>query len=333
MLKPTKPKGKRYVWAIIVSIAGFIFAYYGANPLSDIYPIWGYISFLTAATIIIGSWVWIVSGWFWGKRRFARLVKLMVVLVVIISIWATSPSYIDHFVRPQGTLEFPTWVNDSQQVLVHYGRRPADFFWTQKTIGELKQKSNCSLKVNGQEIFTIHTDGKRLYVDAVLFAGYIEQTVPDYTTIGSLTNFNIEISGFFVTDETAVGKNFQVKTRATEVKNKALAPPVVIKNNGFDHQPPGWKVYQTNTSLEIDNEHGLPILILEYESPYDITISGLFLTPFGILKVDNTEDTIFEFADSPFELNVYRVDRVYRPSIYDWFKPEKVYILLDKGRQ
>lgn len=333
--KPTKGKSpnnwRGYVLAGALSIAGVIFTHYGANALSDINPIWGYIAFLTSSSIIISLWIWKVEGRFLRKRRFVTLIRIITIIAIVMAMWLLAPSYIDHFVRPQGTIEFPTWVNDSQQVFVHYGKRTDDFFWTETTIGELKQESKCSLNVSGQEIFTVHTDGRRLYVDALLFAGYTDQTVPNYTSIGSVTNFSIGISGYFVTNSTAVGKSFVSKTQATEVKNKALAPPVVIKNNSFDYQPPGWKVYQTNTALEVDNEHGLPMLVMKYHSPYEITITGLFLTPFGILKVDNTEDVIFEFADSPFELNVYRADRVYRPSIFDWFKPEKSYILLDKG--
>lgn len=322
---------KRYILPsivpAIVSIAFFIFSNYGASMLTNVSPTWGYILFLSSTSIVLGWWVWKVIGWILRKNHFATLTRAISVCSVVLAIMITSPYYIGYFVKAQGSIEMPTFVDDSTQVLVHYGRRPNDIFWTQKTVGELKQNPSIALKVNDQDIFNIHIEGNKLYVDAIVFAGYGEQTVPGYTTIGSLDKFSIQISGYLNTDNSSVGKSFSSKTQATMIKNKALAQPVVIKNNAFSRKPNGWEIQQNSMALEITNENNIPVLILKYKSPCEITISGLFVTSFGILKVDNSEDVVFEFGDSLSELNAYKVDRIFIHSIFDFFKPERTYIL------
>lgn len=320
-----------HLMRIFASIGSIYLAIIMENMLNRIIPNLGFAFPIIVMSICFGWWTWVLIGRVATWGRFCTWIKAISVFLVVVATWLSMPLYIDYFPE-QDTIEFEKPYFDSTQVLVRYGTRANDFFWTQKTIGELKQKSNVALNINGQDIFKIHTDGKQVLVDAILFAGYGEQTVPDYTTIGSFTNFSIQMSGYFVTDETAVGKNFSRKVQATVIKNKALAPPVTITDNAFDWEPKGWRIWKSSTGFEVINENNIPVLVLEYKSPYEITISGLFLTSFGILKVDNSEDVIFEFGDSPFELGTYTVDRIRPRSVFDLFRPERTYILSDKGR-
>ena len=184
------------------------------------------------------------------------------------------------------------------------------------------------------DILNIYTDGRQVIVDAVLFAGYENQIVPDYTTIGSTTNFTIEMSGYFNTDAVGYPKYLQRKTQASVVKNKALAPPVVFSNYALSREIKGWNIWRSSIGYEVTNENNIPVLVVEYKNPYIITVSGLFATPMGVLKVDNTKDTIFLFGDSPFELgSSYIVDRIRMRYPIDLIRPERTYILSDKGRE
>lgn len=325
--KDTAKTWKENIWPVIISIVGLVITAIVGNMLNNISPIQGYILFVSSLCVFFGYWTWRVVGWIKKCYPKIRLVRILTTALVIIIIFVTSPYYKDYLIKGNNSIEMPTFVDDSTQIFVHYGRRANDFFWTQKTVGELKQNPDATLKVNGQDILYIHTDGSKLYVDAILFGGYESQTVPGYTTIGSLANFSIEVSGYFITDSTAVGKSFQYKSQPTIIKNKALAPPVVIKNNSFSHKPSGWEVHQNSTALEIDNENNIPVLVLQYKSPYEITVSGLFITSFGILKVDNSQAVIFEFGDSLSELGEYKVDRIFIQSIPDLFESERTYIL------
>lgn len=105
-------------------------------------------------------------------------------------------------------------------------------------------------------------------------------------------------------------------------------PPVEIKDTGFMGKPEGWEIRQNSTTLEISTGEGVPVFILKYNSAYDITIWGLFPTPMGILKVDNTEGTVFLLGDTLEELGEYKVDRVFIDSIFDIFNPERTYRLM-----
>lgn len=336
-----------YIFPFFLSIAFFVATNYGANMLNDISPFWGFILFVSSVCILFGYWTWVSVGWIGKHHRNILLVRIFITGLVIIIIFVLSPYYKDYFIKSDGSIEMPTFIDDSTQVLVHYGRRPNDFMFTQKTVGELKQNPIASLNINGEDIFYIHTEGNKLYVDAKVFAGYGNQTVEGYTPIGSSSDFSFQISGYIDTDNGS-NKYYARKSGAFELRvdpvtsgtitasllgqpvvihDNALAQPVVIENNAFSMTPNGWRIQQNSMALEITNENNIPVLVLEYKSPYEITISGLFVTPFGILKVDNSKDVIFEFGDDLSELGTYKVDRIFIHSIFDLFRSERVYIL------
>lgn len=271
-------KWNNYILRVIVSIALCVASNFGANMLNDISPIWGYLLLVSSFCIVFGYWAWKAIGWIAKHHRKIRLVQILATGLLIVIIFITSPYYKDYFIKSDSSIEMPTFVNDSTQILVHYGTRANDYFWTQTTIGELKQKPSAPFSINGQQIFTVYIEQNKLYIDTVVFAGYGNQ-------------------------------------------------PVVIKNNAFSRKPDGWKIYQNSAALEILNENDIPVLILEYHSPYEITISGLFVTPMGICKVDNSEGNIFLLGDTLSELGTYKVDRVFIHSIFDLFRSERIYNL------
>ncbi|MFC2019212.1 hypothetical protein ACFLU4_04560 [Chloroflexota bacterium] len=317
--------------AFVISLSLFLAQnFLWASSLTSKSPKLGYALFLFSNAVILGWWVWLLMSRIYRTGRFARTIKLTSTAIIILAFVFTSPMYIDFFVQPQGNITMPMYVNDSSRVTVHYGTRKEDFFWTDKTIGELKQKKNVSLNVNGEDIFSIYTEGKQIYMDAQVFAGYSSEVVPSYATIGSTDKFSITISGYMKTDSSSIGKSFSYKSQPIIIKNKALNPPVEIVGNGFSREPEGWNIKSGNKGLEIFNECGIPVLILNYNNPYEITISGLFVTSFGVLKVDNSDRTIFEFGDSPYELGMYIVDgTLYPRSIFDFLSTDRVYRLRD----
>jgi len=328
---PRTRRISRVIYALYISLGVFVSIYLpliGENMLNSIIPNMGFIAPMIVISIWAGLGIWLLIGRLttWRLFKIPIIRVLLSVVLVIVAIWLSMPLYVDYLPQKEA-IEFERPYYDSTQVTVYYGIRENDFFWTQKTIGELKQKSSVALNVNGEDMLIIHTDGRQVLVDAKLFAGYEERIVPSYTTIGSLANFSIQISGYLVTDNSAVGKSFSLKTQPTVIKNKALAPPVTITDNAFDREPKGWEIRRSSMGYEVINEKNIPVLVLKYESPYKITISGLFLTSFGILKVDNSNDVIFEFGDSPFELRTYTVDRIKPNSVFDIFKPERIYNL------
>ena len=138
--------------------------------------------------------------------------------------------------------------------------------------------------VNGQDIFTLHVEQNKLYIDSMVFAG--------------------------------------IQDPSRHIFN----PPVIIKNNAFSRTPDGWKVLQNNMNLEIQNQDGIPVLLMEYNNPYRITISGLFVSPMGIVKVNN-ETGIYMMGDTLTELGDYRVNRIFIRSFFDIFKRERAYNL------
>ncbi len=191
-----------YVWVATTYITGAFLAMIGLVPtlaggfLNDVSPFWIFIFIYLASVVWLCNILWLVSGWINKWRPLnTKFRKVMVTVLAIVVIGFTSPYYIGVFMRYQGNIEMPKYVNNSTQVLVHYGTRANDFFWTEKTVGDLKQKSSVALNVNGQDIFSVYTDGRQLFMDAKVFAGYSNDVVPDYTTIGSTTNFSITMAG------------------------------------------------------------------------------------------------------------------------------------------
>ena len=252
--------------------------------MSTIIPNMGYIFPLIVMSICFGYWTWVLTGkvnkWHPFQTRIGRGIS---VFIVMMAIWSSSPLYVD-YLRYQDTTGL--YVDDSKEVIVHFGSRENDWFYSKTTVGELKDQPNVPFGINGMNIFTLHIRDNTLYIDTKLFAG-----IADY-------------------------------------QKHIFSPPVVIKDDGYKGVPDNWKVYQNKENLEIVNQDGIPVLIMERKKPYEITISGLFVTPMGICKVNN-ETGIFMLGDTLSELGNYTVDRTFIHSPLDIFITERTYILHD----
>jgi hypothetical protein len=268
----------------VFPLAFLIASSFGANMLNDISPILGYLLLVTSFSIVFGHWTWKIVGWVGKYSKKSHLIQILLTSLVVLTTFITSPYYKDFFIKSTSSIEMPTFVNDSTQILVHYGSGE-QAFWTQTTIGELKKGKQVPLRINDKEIFVVHVEQNKLYIDTMLFAGFHNQS------------------------------------------QHIFSKPVEIRNNAFSRQPEGWKIYQNNMNLEIVNEAGIPVLLMQYESPYNITISGLFVTPMGICKVDNHDGAGYVLGDSLSELGEYRVNRVFIHSIIDLFRSERTYVL------
>lgn len=284
-----RPKQK-HVWRIIFPVIFWCASnYWGVPMLTNLSFTWGYVLFLLVNGAVLGWAIWVSVDWVCRKLRLAKFTKQVKIGSIFVAIFIfvfISPSFIGYFIKAQGSIEMPTFLDASTPIFVHYGTRANDYFYTNTTIGELKQQGGqVPLKINGQNIFIIHIEDNKLYIDTLLFAG--------------------------IKDE----------------DQHIFAPPVAVQNNSIINKPADWKLYQNNMNLEIDNEDGIPVLIMQYHSPYSITISGLFATTFGILKVDNDPNAIYRFGDTLAELGIYKVNRVFIHSFFDLFRSERTYIL------
>ena len=264
--------------------------FWGASILANLSLKWGYALFLLSNGIILGWWTWLLVRRLCRGKRYTKTIQSVAVLVIIFLFVFTSPYYKDFFIKPQGTIKIPPFTPDSTQVIVHYGNRDTGSSGFQNgdaitTVGELKQKPFVSLKINEQEIFTIHIDQREICIDTKLFTGIQSQS------------------------------------------QHIFSRPIVITNNAPDYLPNGWKIHQNFTNFEIDNQYGIPVLLLEYKNPYTIIISGLFVTPMGICKVCN-QSTVFTLGDTFEQLGTtYKVDVVTINTVLDLFKTEKTYDL------
>jgi hypothetical protein len=157
--------------------------------------------------------------------------------------------------------------------------------------------------------------------------GELQQTSQVALKINELPIFTVHILDREVCVDTFVFTGIESQ------KQHIFSQPVIIKDNTPDRIPEGWKQNNNGTTFEIDNQDGIPVLLMQYKKPHSVTISGLFVTPMGICKVDNDPGNIYKLGDTLSELGTYRVDKVFfvdRPffnQILDLFRSERIYDL------
>ena len=136
---------------------------------------------------------------------------------------------------------------------------------------------------------------------------------------------NTNIPGTIVKEELSgyIADNVTVQ----RISDAILNEPVLFRGNWFQELPEGWKKYERATAVEIRNEYGIPIFVLEYKNPYEITLSGLFVSSFGIVKIDNDDDITFHFSSNLLDIGTYTVNNIFIHNITDYFVSEKSYIL------
>jgi hypothetical protein len=298
----------------------------------------GYVLFVLVTCVIAIMWVWSIQKLTSKKIPYLRLLQVTSSIIVLLVLTIFSPYYIGWVVEDHKPITMEPYGVDTTPALVHYGNRPNDFFWTQKSVGELKQKTSVSLNINGESIFSVYVKNRELCVDAKILNGFSNDLTTYRTDI-----FTIELDGYFDTKSSVVKYYVRKQgvfeetvkegaitatllTRAT-ITTKALAPPIEIRENNFVSKPDNCEIYYKDKTVEFLNEKNIPVLVLKRPNPYEITIEGLFRTPYGILKVDNSHDVVFEFADTYNQLSDYKVDRAVRNPFLDWLTLKRTFNL------
>ena len=273
-----------YFMRVVVSIGLFYLSTIAGDRLMEYSLVFGFVFPIIVLCICVSYWILdFISRFLKWRLFYSFIIKVISVVLAIVLIWLAMPLYVD-LLPTKDTIEMPKWIDGNTEVQVHYGTRPDDWFYTKTTVAELSQKAGVPFAVNGQNIFTLHVDDNRIYIDTLLFAGI------------------------------------------HDAEKHIFSPPVVIRKNMIIDKPDDWRLYLYNTGLEIQNQDGIPVLLMKYKNPYQITISGLFVTPMGICKVNN-ETGIFILGDTLSQIGVYTVDMGLPRSIFDLFKKERTYIL------
>ena len=285
------PNPKLYKISLPISVPLFIAQnFWGASMLANLSQRWGYILFLFSNGIILGWWTWLLVSWIYRRRCFANRIRLASALVVFLAFAFTTQYYVDLFIKPQGTIVIPPYTPDSTQVIVRYGN---------KNTGTVPQMG-----------------------DAITTIGELKQKPWVSFKINEQEIFKIHINA-----QREVSVDTTLFTGFYDQSRHIFSPPVIIKDNAPNYLPYGWKKSQNSTNYEIYNQNGIPVLLMEYKDPYTVIVSGLFATTWGVCKVDNNKTTLYLLGDTLSELNPYVVDRVSISSVFDLFKPERIYDL------
>jgi hypothetical protein len=280
--------------ALLLVISASLFVaenFWGGSLLANLSLRWGYILFLLSNGVILGWWTWLLVGVIYRGKMFSKRIKFLSALMVVLILGYTSPHYVSFFVKPQGSIQIPPYTLDSTQVVVSYGNR--------------------------------HIKSGYQTGDAITSIGELKQKPFVSLAINGQDIFSIHIN-----DQREVCIDTKLFTGIQNQSQHIFYRPVVITNNAPDALPNGWHEYQNSNSVEIDNQDGIPVLLMEYKKPYRIIISGLFVTPWGICKVDNEAGNLYILGDNMTQLGTYyKVDQVSIHSIPDLFRSEHTYDL------
>jgi len=277
-----------------ISTATLIVTTVAGNILNDISPFWAFVLVVTSLCVFLSYWAWVVSGHVIKWRPFSTTILRILLLLFIVFITLITP-----------------------QLYISYLIRDRGSI-------EIPPYTPDSTKIN---VYYGNRDKPVLY---------------NPTTIGELkekpiVSFAINGQAVFtihLLQQREVAIDTILFTGILDENKHIFSRPVTVKDNAPDWKPAGWKIHKSFTSYEIDNENGVPVLIMEYkesEDQYSIIISGLFVTPQGICKVHNEEsDAIFQLGDNFNQLgSVYKVDRISIRSISDLFDNERTYDLIE----
>jgi len=253
--------------------------------------LWGYVLFLVSNGLLLGLVIYIFARRLCRKYHFAKRIGIASAFVafLLFMLFPSYPLFSTYLATSQDGIDMPTFIDASTPITVYYGNRAEPVFYTKTTIGELEQEGE-------QVAFAIN--GQHIFA------------------------IHIEDNKLYIDALVFAG---------VENQNECIfSPPIAIHNNRiYGEIPDGWERKQNKMILEIDNQDGIPVLIMEYKSPYSIIISGLFVTPQGICKVSN-EGAIFHLGDTLSELGTYKVDRVFLHYFWDLFRGERSYVLGDE---
>ncbi|AKG53970.1 hypothetical protein DGWBC_1324 [Dehalogenimonas sp. WBC-2] len=283
-----KPK----VFFVVTSVLLFIAQnFWGGSVLASLSFKTGYALFLLSNTFILGWWAWLLAGMFYRSINYAKRLKALVVILIVVVVFFTSPHYVGFFVKAQSTIQFPPYTLDSTQVLVSYGNRhDSEGFQTGDAITTIGE-----LKYN--PFVSLKINGQSIF----------------------------EIN---VTEQREIAIDTKLFTGFYDQSKHIFNRPIIVTGNEPDYLPDGWYLYRNADSIEIVNRDGIPVLVMEYKKPNRVIISGLFVTPMGICKVDNEQKQLYILGDNMEQLGTfYKVDIVTIHSPFDLFRSERTYDL------
>ena len=342
-LKPLRKHEARhipgYVMRIIISLETIFLSAVVGSVLLGTFPPLGFAFPIAVISVCIGYWAWVIVV---KAKIFFRIA---ISVAAIIAVWLAMPLYADYIPQNSGiVIKRPP--GDFTPVSVHYGTRTPDFFQSIES-GVPNEPSVVGLALNNYAIVSVYSKDNQILVDAILYAGYGNKRREDYTTIGTNSTFSFDVIGNFqagnVSDKylfqkdgifelavariTSANKTVPMTGKSNITKNVDLAMPVTISQSDLPDDAKGWRIWKSSIGFEITDKKGVPVLVVEYKRPNQVVVSGLFATPVGIMKVDNNENVIFAFGDSPLELGPYIVNRIRPRTILDFFKSEVTYNL------
>ncbi|MDD5338174.1 MAG: hypothetical protein PHG35_02015 [Dehalococcoidales bacterium] len=285
--------------------------------------VWGYFTIAS----------WFPKNWLFNTKK-KKIISALTIVIFILA-FPTTYSFINWFIQDVGSIVMDDY-GDRSNVFVHYGERSIEkeVFSTNTTINKLESKPQFPLSVNGEHILTIHIKNDKVYFNARLFGGYKKQAFINLS-LARTNDFLINLSGYLRTDilgatilQSPMGYITDNIT-VNKIADAILSPPILLEDKSTipSELPKGWKKYRRATAIEIRNEYNIPVYIHEYKNPYEMTVSGIFYTSFGILKIDNSEDVTFQFGSNLGELGTYTVNNIFVHSFADLFISEKQYNL------
>lgn len=281
-----------------ISTATLIVTTVGGNMLNDVSPFWAFILVVTSLCVFLSYWMWVISG---------RIVKWKSYGTTILRIWLVLFIVFIILITP------PLYIN---------------YLIRDQGSIDIPPYTPDSTKIN------------------VYYGNREKPVLYNPTTIGKLkkepiVSFAINGQSVFtihLLQQREIAIDTILFTGILDENRHIFSKPVILKDNSPDWIPAGWNIYKSDTTYEIDNENGVPVLIMEYKKTHDeeskdqysVIISGLFITRMGICKVHNLEsDAIYQLGDNFNQLGrEYVVDRISIRSISDLFNNERTYDLI-----
>jgi hypothetical protein len=288
-----KKSGKEYhKFTLPLSVCLFVAEnFWGTSMLANLSLRWSCILFLLSNSVIIGWWIWLLVDRVYTKRFYPKAIKLACAFLVFVLLLVTFPYYVGLLPKPQSTIQIPPYTPDSTQVIVSYGNR--------------------------------HVKSDYQTGDAITTIGELKQKPFVSLAINGHNIFSIHIN-----EQREVSIDTMLFTGFYDEAKHIFTRPINVTNSVPDYLPNGWHEYQYPNNIEIDNQDGIPVLLMEYRKPYRIYISGLFITPMGVCKVDNEPNELYILGDNMIQLGTtYIVDQVTIHSVCDLFRLEHVFDL------
>ncbi len=208
-------------------------------------------------------------------------------------------------------------------------------------VKDFKFKENAVKKISVFTLIVIILSTSQFYVDLfiknqgtmklptsysyndVITVHFGKSVLVNHRTIGQLSqkpSSPLQVYGYDFFTIHIENEQIYVDTALYAGDNKT---PVLVKNNKLIGNPNTWDINPTNTTIEVLNENKVPVLLVEYTSAFELTIWGLFDTPYGICRVDN--HSFIPTMPTLHELGEYKVKKLHIRNIIDLIWRERTY--------